>query len=392
VADKVWLLPAIYVSQDKLFEIASVVKPEEIIPEICTENDVSKNETEFSDNTTAIEKCPIITQGTPETPIDVSNAANTEVVEEKEEGKLSSIFNDDIYEEAYGDIVTPHVLKMSKKKKSKNPDDDEKVPKKRNKNIAKNEDSFSKSSIRTSGTINHHFETNGFIITESSKPLAITGVKKITYLIADNCTYTIPLIKEIRKTFCNPANKDNSISFKFDKSDAGFYSDLANAFKNYGLFSKYFINRNILTATISSVPRVINYLTGTWLEIYSSFVLEEIVSDYAKSHNFEYEILTNVKVTNTLSCNQYFHEVDCVISIDDKVFGFEMKSGNFSDYATLYETRKALHFIPDRYLLLSLSLEDDEIADTLNYFYEFYFTGISNFKNSLINMIEKAFA
>lgn len=69
-----------------------------------------------------------------------------------------------------------------------------------------------------------------------------------------------------------------------------------------------------------------------------------------------------------------------------------MKSGGqFDDYSGLYKTRKELRFVPDRYLLLSTEL-DEETAEVLQYFYEFYITGMGGFKNCLIEMINKAFA
>ncbi|EGC04675.1 hypothetical protein [Ruminococcus albus] len=98
----------------------------------------------------------------------------------------------------------------------------------------------------------------------------------------------------------------------------------------------------------------------------------------------------NVKVSSIKSSGVYAHELDCVISVDDKCFAFEMKSGHFDDYLMLYNTRKELHFVPDRYLLLSTNLEE-EAASTLQYFYEFYITGMRGFKSRLVEMLDKAF-
>lgn len=245
----------------------------------------------------------------------------------------------------------------------------------------------------SSNTINHHFEMNGFMVVEASRPQTIAGLKSFTYQIGENYIYTAPLLKEIRKSICSPKiNGERILDFKFDKLAESFYHQFFNIMKQYGIFTKYIINNNVLTATISSVPRVINYLNGQWLEMYSSFIIEDIVSEYARANNYKYEILTNVKVTNINSVHIYAHEVDCVISIGDICFAFEMKSGQqFDDYSSLYNTRKELRFIPDRYLLLSTAIDEDT-AETLAYFYEFYITGIARFKNCLIDMINKAFA
>lgn len=308
---------------------------------------------------------------------------------EDDDSCVSSLFKNDVYEEEYGDMVAPRIQKMKKKITAS-----AKKPLKKNTTSEKQKSVFSNTTTIVSQTnaINHHFETNGFLVVESSKSQTIAGLKNLTYQIGENYTYTAPLLKEVRKAICAPNVKGGrNLCFKFDKSAGSFYHKFCNTMKQFGLFTKYFINGNVLTATISPVPRVISYLNGQWLEMYSSYILEDVVSEYAKTKGYEYEILTNVKVTNITSVHVYAHEIDCVISIGDKCFAFEMKSGQFDDYNTLYNTRKELHFVPDRYLLLYTGLEE-ETADTLQYFYEFYITGMNGFKNRLIEMIDKAFA
>ena len=244
----------------------------------------------------------------------------------------------------------------------------------------------------TNSVIEKHFVDNGYIIFESSTTQTIEGLKSLTYYIGENFSLTAPLLKEARKAICAPNKKgDRILNFTIEKSDSAFYHQIAGKLKQYGIFTKYLINKNVLTATISPVPKVINYLTGQWLEMYSAYILEDVVGEFAKVHGYEYEILMNVKVSNINSCGVCSHELDAVMSIDDKCFAFEMKSGSqFDDYFHLYNTRKDLHFVPDRYLLLSTSLDEEE-ALTLQYYYEFYITGMCGFKNRLIEMIDKAF-
>lgn len=323
---------------------------------------------------------------------DSNTAASTEesdtTVNEDEDTSISSLFRNDIYEDEYGDMVASKIQKMKKTTSlGKN-------PLKKNPTIEKQKPIFAEQSgiVSHSNVINHHFEINGFLVVESSKPQTIDGLKKLTYQIGENYLYTAPLLKEIRKTLCTPNTKGNrNICLKFDKTAGNFYHQFCNKMKQYGLFLKYFINGNVLTATISSVPKVVGYLNGQWLEMYAAFILEDAVSEYAKANGYDYEILTNVKVTNINSVHPYEHEIDCVISIGDKCFAFEMKSGGqFDDYSGLYRTRKELRFVPDRYLLLSTELDED-LAEVLQYFYEFYITGINNFKSRLVEMINKAF-
>lgn len=254
-------------------------------------------------------------------------------------------------------------------------------------------ESAANAAVSRPSVIDRHFAMNGFIVAESSVPQTIVGLKDLTYKIGANYSDTAPFLRELRKTICNPNSKgERNICYKFEKSAGNFFHNLCSKMKQYGLFSKYFINGNTLNATVSPVPRVIAYLNGQWLEMYASFILEDVVSGFSKANGYEYEILTNVKLTSANSAHIYAHEVDCVISIDEKCFAFEMKSGGqFDDYSGLYKTRRELHFVPDRYLLLSTKLDEDS-AEVLQYFYEFYITGMKNFKSRLVEMINRAFA
>lgn len=270
-------------------------------------------------------------------------------------------------------------------------------------NVAENEEqdeisettdeSVTNATVSRPSVIDRHFAVNGFIVAESSVPQTIAGLKDLTYRIGANYSRTAPFLRELRKAICNPNSKgDRNICYRLEKSTGNFFHDLCGKMKQYGLFTKYFINGNVLTATVSPVPRVIAYLNGQWLEMYASFILEDVVSEFSKGNGYGYEILTNVKVKNANSAHVYAHEVDCVISIDEKCFAFEMKSGGqFDDYSGLYQTRRELHFVPDRYLLLSTELDEDS-AEVLQYFYEFYITGMKNFRSRLVEMINRAFA
>ena len=319
----------------------------------------------------------------------VENTSYSELTKDTEVA-LSCVPCEDIYEEQYGNMISPHIEKIPAAKR-KNSAVAKSFLKKKAEVKEKPIHNDSLLSSSKSSIIDQHFVKNGYIVVESSTSQTIAGLKYLTYLIGENFSFTEPLLKEARKAICTPnAKGERTLHFTIEKNVSAFYHQFAGTLKQYGVFSKYFINGNTLTATISSVPRVINYLTGQWLEMYSAYILEDVVSEYAKAHDYKYEILMNVKVSSIKSCGVYAHEIDCVISVDDKCFAFEMKSGQFDDYLNLYNTRKELHFVPDRYLLLSTAL-DEKVAPTLQYFYEFYITGMDGFKNRLLEMIDKAF-
>lgn len=314
--------------------------------------------------------------------VDIAESEKS-VPEEDIELSLSSIYKEDKYEEEYGEMVADRIQKMSS-------------PKKKHTFGAANSEKKKKSAVTRNSegsTIHNHFESNGFVVIEYSKLPEINGLKELTSLIGDNYKYTAQFLKAARQAACAPNSKGERVMrFSINNEAGDFFHSFLNTLKKYGLLTKYFINGNLVTATISPVPKVLSYLTGRWLEVYASQILESTVSDYAHQHNVDYDIFMNVKVASITSVNKYAHEIDCVISISDKCFAFEAKSGAFDDYSMLYNTRKELKFVPDHYLLLSTSIEDIEVAQTLQYFYEFFITGIETFRESLLTMINKAFA
>ncbi len=176
------------------------------------------------------------------------------VPEEDAELSLSSIYKEDKYEEEYGEMVADRIQKMSS-------------PKKKNTLKISNSEKKKKSAVarKSEGsTIHNHFESNGFVVVEHSKLPEINGLKELTNLIGDNYKFTAQFLKTARQAACAPNSKGERVMrFTFNNEAGGFFHTFLNTLKKYGLLTKYFINGNLVTATISPVPKVLSYLTGS---------------------------------------------------------------------------------------------------------------------------------
>lgn len=239
-------------------------------------------------------------------------------------------------------------------------------------------------------TIEEHFRKIGYEIVESHKPLSgNTGLQMLSKLLFKESDAMKPMLKVTRTAICQ---NNGRFTFVLDKSPtvSRTQKEIVNKLFQYGVFTSWSVDRNQIHATVARVPRVVGFVNGTYLEIYAASAIENVVRTFSESRNLEWDVLTNVKIARP--GHTFEHELDAIFSISDKVFAFEAKSGsNFYDFEKLYNTRKELCFVPDYYLLLCTSLSNRELADTLEYFYQYYISGTNDFEQKLNAMIHKAF-
>ena len=244
------------------------------------------------------------------------------------------------------------------------------------------------SATESKSAITSFFEKNNIIITEKNVP----STDPIMYLV-NAIAECLPLGEDflhlLRKAICNKEGHFEYNLSKLDVSKRGAIIKIANTMKNCGVFSQMLINTWSISGNVSSAARVKNFLSGVWLELYSQQVAINVVRTYAEEHNLSYEIYSNLKVEDTQGVK---HEIDLMFSLgDDIVFGAEIKSGlNFCDYDRYRITAEWMHLIPDRFLLFNSTLTDENAAKCISYFYQYFICGISDFENTLIQMLNKA--
>lgn len=215
----------------------------------------------------------------------------------------------------------------------------------------------------------------------------IAPVQSLSQFLAEQYALSYPFIKFLRERYTKKSTECffYLTSFPMDQIDA--IIAVASKLASYGIISNYYVReKTVISGSLSYSTRVMNYLTGSFLEIYAASATEEVIREYASGEGIDYELIRNAKVVNGTG---EIHEIDLLFRVGDKVFWSEVKSGSFSNFDKLREVGLFLGLNPDKHILLSAETSD-EIADAAAWFFQYYIASIANYKEKLIDMIDHA--
>ncbi len=135
----------------------------------------------------------------------------------------------------------------------------------------------------------------------------------------------------------------------------------------HGLISNLYINydKKSISAEVPPAKRVIDFLSGGWLEVWTRDVVESTISALAAEHEMGYEIYSNAVVAD----DTVAHELDVVFRMgtEGRLCMVECKSGK-TDFALLHQVADDLSAIPSHTLLVSAP-STDKAADAIAYFH-----------------------
>ena len=243
----------------------------------------------------------------------------------------------------------------------------------------------------TTSVIDKFLSDNNIAVLEKHFPEVESELSEINYLldgIAKHIDAAEELFHKLRKSIAETDGKFSYTPTNLTMEQLDSVKKLLQMLKLCGVFSELRVS-NHYSGAVSSATRVRNFISGTWLELFSQQHGIEVISEKAKQMNLPYEILCNVKVTDQEGTQ---HEIDLMFSIGDHVFAIEMKSGlNFMDYDRYRLLAEYLHLIPDRFMLVNSTLLDKEATKCITYFYRYYICNSADYVSTLSDMIDKAF-
>ena len=236
-------------------------------------------------------------------------------------------------------------------------------------------------------TIASYFKNNGIELTFSDSNDVVAPVESLAFAISINYPRTKPFIRFLRDCITKKAFDFTYSIASFSTGDKTAIISLAEKLNEYGLISNYFHNKNnnTLKGTISSCPRCINFINGDFMELYAKSVTIGVIEKVADKYNLDYEFYHNVHIIKDAEK----HELDIVFRIGDQVFWGEIKSGEF-DADKYRKIGIMMGVVPNKLILLAAEKSNDA-AIGISHFYEYYCANINTFKNTLIEMIDKAF-
>ncbi len=113
----------------------------------------------------------------------------------------------------------------------------------------------------------------------------------------------------------------------------------------YDKSPKYFIH-----ATPNKIPTAINFLTGHWLEIFIRIVVQECL--HSLPTYIKYTYLINPQITLP---NGDDFELDVVFLINDEIYWFEGKTGNYQQYINKYSEVENLMGLDKKHAFMILT-------------------------------------
>lgn len=236
--------------------------------------------------------------------------------------------------------------------------------------------------------VKNYFASKGFDIQISEHSPCIGPVENLAFLVAMNYKACKMFLKHIRENVARKCFHINYAASHLPDRERDAVVLLAEKFGEYGIISNVFFNRNtgFVNGVVSSAPRVINFINGDYLEFYGRAVVERVVKEVAAKHGTDYEVYSNAIISRTGEK----HELDIVFRVGQNIFWSEIKSGKFSDFDNYRKLGILMGVNPDRHILLAAE-KDIETAEVISWFYQFYVANIENFKEKLVEMIDKAF-
>jgi len=140
---------------------------------------------------------------------------------------------------------------------------------------------------------------------------------------------------------------------------------------------KYFKSPSfVMNFRVARVPKVINFLTGTWLECYVSGVIERNL----RMGGVEYIVEKNPLVT--LPNGKQF-EMDLLFKINDDLHWFEIKSGEYKSYLEKYTSIGRLLGIKPENRYLILADETQKNCDNLSKIYDINVLNLEMLKDKI---------
>jgi len=201
--------------------------------------------------------------------------------------------------------------------------------------------------------------------------------------IGDNFEILQDVVDKIRKT---QRNNYTSLVLNLSNHSQNEIKAVTRFCKNlydFSFVTKYFYNKNEKRAhlTLQTIPNVVRFFNGEWLEWY---VFMKLLKHFYESKG----LFSCLRSFDIQFANEDKYEVDVFFLINSKIPVFiECKSGEFRPFIEKYsKMRQRLDINKENFLLLVLGLSDEQIGG-LNTMYEITFVNEKNFITHITKLI-----
>jgi len=189
-------------------------------------------------------------------------------------------------------------------------------------------------------------------------------------------------LKKLKATLNSSSTKRICIKNWTDK-EISASCQFANMLFKCGILEKYLYFKSPRFEMVfkpSRIPKVINFLTGKWFELY----ITQFIEQNLRISGTDYTILTNPLV---LLPNGKNFEMDILLEINGKLIWMELKTGEYKSYLSKYSTIGKLLDIDPQNRFLILSEETEASCDSLSELYDMNIMNLDMLKKNIHSII-----
>lgn len=196
---------------------------------------------------------------------------------------------------------------------------------------------------------------------------------------------------KIKKTYNSIKSKLNSGAFfRLDLKNAtqeevSYSCQFCNSLHQIAFLSEYKYFKSpqfIINAKPNRIPTAINFFTGQWLERFIKTEVKDTIRKLEKPIKFSY--LTNPQV---ILPNGDDFELDVLFSIEDEIFWFEAKTGEYQNYVEKYSKMASLMQLDNKHAFMVLTEVSEINCVALKKLFGMEVVNIESFSEKLQNAI-----
>jgi hypothetical protein len=230
------------------------------------------------------------------------------------------------------------------------------------------------------------FERKNIKVEVNHKALDTQGFyDEVAVELGDNFQVLHEVLDKIRKTqrnnYTSVVLNLNDYSQNQIKTITGFCKNLYQ----FSFVAKYFYNKNEkrVHLTLQSMPAIVGFFNGEWLEWY---VFMKLLKHFYESKG----LFSCLRSFNIQFANEDKYEVDVFFLINSRIPVFiECKSGEFRPFIEKYsKMRRRLDIDKENFLLLVLGVSDEQVLG-LTKMYDITFVNETNFIKQIAGLVSQ---
>lgn len=208
------------------------------------------------------------------------------------------------------------------------------------------------------------FERKNIQVEVNHKALDTQGFyDEVAVELGDNFAVLQDVLDKIRKTQRNNYSSVVLNLNDYSQSQIKIITGFCKNLYEYAFVSKYFYNKNEKRAHLSlqSIPAIVHFFNGEWLEWY---VFMKLLKHFYDSKG----LFSCLRSFNIQFANDDKYEVDVFFLINGRIPVFiECKSGEFRSFIDKYsKMRRRLDIEKQNFLLLVLGVSDEQVLGLSN--------------------------